>query len=397
MQICIWEPSKESVINTIYGHTDTVKSVAFNPNSDNNTTLPILASAGDFSMRLSDPRPTQKADILSCSLHTPGKEVEAVSISPDGSVVVTGGRDGLLILMSLSIPSVMPQSEPERAQATSATTVVRQPSSEILEESLKHLRTSSPANEELSDYEIEELSKNEPVEEEDIRVASEVRDVLMDMCKEPRRRSRHIQDKPVFNTGMVTYRRDRESREKRMSGKVVDIPTMVAHLSARASMIEEPSSSSGSESDDDSDVESRERVFQVNASEEAGRFLENKDTVSDIMESTQHSHSPAQLEYKNLFREKETKKKDTSIFEEDDMDNVVLLMKNFLDENKPLEVATEHSGEYRLSSIVHSLDSLLQSDNQGSLDEDDEKRNTLNRAGSASGNEYGDEVPLSMI
>ena len=108
MQICIWEPSKGSVINTIYGHTDTVKSIAFNPNSDN-VAVQILASAGAYSVRLSDPRPTQKADILSLSPHTPGKEVEAVAISPDGSTLASGGRDGQLIFMSLNIPSFVPR------------------------------------------------------------------------------------------------------------------------------------------------------------------------------------------------------------------------------------------------------------------------------------------------
>ena len=93
--------------NTIYGHTDTVKSLAFNPSSD--AAMPLLASAGDYTLLLSDPRPTQKAELLSLSPHTLGKEVEAVDISPDGSFLVSGGRDGLLVCMNLSAPSLHPQ------------------------------------------------------------------------------------------------------------------------------------------------------------------------------------------------------------------------------------------------------------------------------------------------
>ena len=433
LQICIWEPSKGSVINTIYGHTDTVKSIAFNPNSDN-VALQILASAGDYSVRLSDPRPTQKADILSLSPHAPGKEVEAVSISPDGSALASGGRDGQLILMSLNVPSVIPRTE---IKTTTSATVRH--SCEILEQS--RMRSTSDPPDTPSDGSTTEL--------ENVRMVPETEEV----AKDSRRRSRHIERKPDI-AAVVTLRR---THDKRLKDKVVDIPTMIAHLSARASMIiEDPSSSSSesnSESDDDSaDSEDFESQFLVSVSERANQFMKQEKTVQSA--KNEHAPPPPQKlslltneavgrlkENRSVFEKRETDKerRKISLFEDNTMDNVVLLMKNFLDENKP--AATDESNKVERDYLHHagagealsqedsdSLDSSSASVNSApesrhhasghyslspehpnseerTISEDlqsntsmaDDKRQSLKRGSSASGNEYGDEVPLSMI
>jgi WD40 repeat protein len=109
-KVSIWEPRSGALINTIEGHVDTVKSVFFNPQTVN-VSLPVLASAGGYIVHLSDPRSGRKSDILSLMPHEPGKEVEAVTISPDGSLLVSGGRDGKIALMTLMVPRLLPYSQ----------------------------------------------------------------------------------------------------------------------------------------------------------------------------------------------------------------------------------------------------------------------------------------------
>ena len=447
MQICIWEPSKGSVINTIYGHMDTVKSIAFNPNSDN-VALPILASAGDYSVRLSDPRPTQKADILSLSLHAPGKEVEAVSISPDGSLLVTGGRDGKLILMNLHVPSVVPRTE---TRTTTSSTVRH--SCEILEQS--RMRSISDPTDTLSEGSTTEL--------ENLRTPWPEADELkfQEMSKpDPKRSSRHIKRNPDI-AAVVTLRR---THDKRIKDKVVDIPTMIAHLSARASIIEDPNSSSSSnsssESDDDSaDSEDLERRFLVNVSERANQFMKQENMVQNTRAENAPPPPPQKLsllpdeavgrlkENRNVFEKREAvKERTTSLFDDDTMDSVVLLMKSYLDENKPSVttapgqsdkveqdylhqigglipgegaedpdslnsssasadfVSDSHhhaSGHYSLSPERPNTDldreRTASDSHQSATSSTDDKRPSLKSISSASGNEYGDEVPLSMI
>ena len=252
--------------------------------------------------------------------------MEAVSISPDGSLLVTGGRDGLLILMNLQIPSVLPVTDSGNTKVTLSATVRH--SCEVLEESLKHLNPP------------EEISHTE----EDLSEATEA-----DIQNEPKQRIRYddimSENKPDLDAGRVIQRRISGSNERRIKEKVVDIPTMIAHLSARASFIEEPSSSSGESSDYDSE-EDTEGQFQVKP---AHSVLNQKDTVMEIMESNKHPPLPSQLSLLpdetqrrskkrvNLFERKE--RDSSAVDDADGMDNVVLLMKNFLDDNKPDEVA----------------------------------------------------------
>ena len=243
--MCVWEPSKGALINTIYGHVDTVKSVVFNPRTDN-VAVPILASAGDFTLRLSDPRPSQRADILTLKPQSQGKEVEAIAISPDGSLLVSGGRDGLVVLFNLLVPTIMPRSE---SSTYSSSSFVRK-SRALHDRSYIH----DAINEDVDNFE----------EEEDIEAEIEAEaldDILTQPKKAPKkqtsftrlkRRSR-VEEKETELSSHATVRkkgRDAKlSRGKRIVGKQFDIPTMVAHLSAtvRAYGPEDPSSSESDE------------------------------------------------------------------------------------------------------------------------------------------------------
>lgn len=325
-------------------------------------------------MRISDPRPTQKADILSCSLHTPGKEVEAVSISPDGTLLVTGGRDGILVLMNLHVPSLLPRVE---NRITTAATVRR--SCEILEQSCVSLSTSCPADETTAS-------------EENLRAEIVASEVIMDTHKEHNQGSHLIEGRPKYATASVVNLR--RPHDKRMKEKVVDIPTMIAHLSARASIIEEPSSSSSgnssSESEDDSDSDDQESQFLVNDSEAAGHLVKHKDTVQEIREPNKHFSPPSVLADntpERTSKPRTMKGRQKSIFDEEEMDNVVLLMKNFLDDNRPSLVASGHQH----STILAGAERNPRTGTNGA------GGNELDWRARQLSDEYGDEVPLSMI
>lgn len=214
------------LLNSVYGHTDTVKSLAFNPNTD--AVLPALASAGDFTLRLSDPRPAQKTELLTLAPHTLGKEVEAVGISPDGSLIVSGGRDGVLVFLTLSVPSLRPQ-----LSVDSSISEKLRNSQTILERSFDH--------DSLED--LHEAISQASTSEGDLSLAASREDILLETSK------KHLSGS---NKDAGAYRKAisaRASRMKRTEKKVVDLPSMIAHLSAtaRASMIEDPPSSSDSE------------------------------------------------------------------------------------------------------------------------------------------------------
>ena len=247
-QICIWEPRQQAVINTIYAHQDTVKSLAFNPHTEN-VAVPVLASAGGPKLCLSDPRPSHRADILSVSLHKPGKEVEAVAVSPDGSLLVSGGRDGLIVIMTLMVPSIIPRSE---SHYTSLTSSVLRKSRAIRERSYIYDATADediPPEEENE----EEEEGNLTVEETDQFILEPVKTEKVKSYHRMKRRNR-FEEKETELADYATVRKKKfvsakTARERRTKGKSYDIPTMVAHLSAAVRVYgpEEPDSSSESE------------------------------------------------------------------------------------------------------------------------------------------------------
>ncbi|CAI8015298.1 Uncharacterized WD repeat-containing protein alr3466 [Geodia barretti] len=251
-KICIWEPRQQAVINTIYAHQDTVKSLAFNPHTDN-VAVPVLASAGGDKLCLSDHRPSHRADILSVSLHKEGKEIEAVAVSPDGSLLVSGGRDGLVVLMTLMVPSIVPRSESHYTSLTSS----------VLRKS-RVLRDRSYIYDATVDEDIPPELEEEEEEEDDELMASWQEEIdhfpaeskkteKVTSYNRMKRRSR-FDEKATELPDYATVRKKkvmsaRTARERRAKGKSFDIPTMIAHLSAAARVYgpEEPDSSSESE------------------------------------------------------------------------------------------------------------------------------------------------------
>lgn len=255
MQVCIWDVNTGQLTNTVYGHTDTVKSLAFNPST--NTVLPILASAGDYTILLSDPRPTQKSEILTLSPHTLGKEVEAVGISPDGSLLISGGRDGLLVFMNLSVPSL----RPHLLRENSISTKIRH-SISILDQSVETNSTEDQA-EAISQASTSDLS-----------VGASRESIPLDGGLQER-----PQDKVVPHSARI-------SRKRRTEKKVVDLPTMIAHLSAsvRTSMLEEQLSSSDSE--DDMEKESHKKISSlVHVAQKVDKFSQfaRKTSVQEML------------------------------------------------------------------------------------------------------------------
>ena len=259
LQICIWEPKQQAVINTIYAHQDTVKSLAFNPLMEN-VAVPVLASAGGDKLCLSDPRPEHRADILSLSLHKQGKEVEAVAVSPDGSLLVSGSRDGLIVLMTLMVPSVIPRSDASHMHLTSS----------VLRKS-RVVRDREYIYDATMDDEIppELREDEEDVEANWAALQLEAEEMADQFLMKPKklekqtsfsrmkRRSRY-EEKETELPDYATVRKKKglsakTARGKRTKGKSYDIPTMVAHLSASVRVYgpEELNSSSDSEGEEE--------------------------------------------------------------------------------------------------------------------------------------------------
>ncbi len=224
-----------------------------------NVALPVLASAGGYTLCLSDPRPSHRADILSLSLHQQGKEVEAVAVSPDGSLLVSGGRDGRIVLMTLMVPSIIPRSESSHMHLTSS----------VLRKS-RVIRDRSYIYDVTSDGEIPpELEEEEEELEADWQAQQlEAAEMADKLPPEPKRlekktsfvrlkRRSRFEEKETELPDYATVRKKgvsaKTARGKRTKGKSYDIPTMVAHLSAAVRVYgpEEPNSSSDSESEED--------------------------------------------------------------------------------------------------------------------------------------------------
>ena len=249
-----------------------------------NVALPVLASAGDFTVHLSDPRPTQKADLLTLSPHLPGKEVEAVDISPDGSMLISGGRDGMLVLMTLFVPSLVPHSDSQFQ--TSISSVLRKS---------RHLRDRSYIYDATAD-DISEVSSELFGSRDDLQAELEA-DALDSILTNKNisqtdgdtsrisalakmKRMSRLGEKEVDLGDHATVKRKgpsaRASREKRIKEKEVDIPTMIAHLAAttRPYGPEEPASSSSSESEDEGEQSTpqNQKDLLINVSSRVSRF-----------------------------------------------------------------------------------------------------------------------------
>ena len=187
--------------------------------------------------------------------------MEAVAISPDGSLLVSGGRDGRIVLMTLMVPSVIPRSESNQMDLTSS----------VLRKS-RIIRNRSYICDVTSDGEIPlEREEEEEEEEEDWIARQQEEAEMMDTLeREPKKverqtsivrlkRQSRFEEKETELADYATVRKKvvnaRTARERRAKGKSYDIPTMVAHLSAAVRVYgpEEPNSSSDSEGEENTE------------------------------------------------------------------------------------------------------------------------------------------------
>lgn len=238
--------------------------------------MPILASAGDYTLLLSDPRPTQKAEVLSLSPHALGKEVEAVGISPDGSLLVSGCRDGLLVFVTLSIPSLRPQLHDNSVSAKLRN------SRAILEQSFNH----------DSVEDLTEATSQASTSEGDLSTAVSRENMLLETGRlSPLGISQHstLKGQTHFKTSQEQRGVTRQSRQRRAEKKVVDLPTMIAHLSAsvRSSMLEEQLSSSDSEDDITSEEQDPQKKIGalIGVAQKVNKYSEitNKTSVQEML------------------------------------------------------------------------------------------------------------------
>ena len=207
--------------------------------------VPVLASAGDYTVRLSDPRPIHKPSILTLAPHEVGKEVEAVSISPDGSLVASGGRDGMIVLMTLFVPSLVPRT----GGKTTPSPVKQQDRSKIKIDRSYIKEFNSIVEDEEDDREFE--AEREAQEMEDILSAPQnlTPHQIAIRIKRRSRADAKVAELDDYATVRKKNVSAKKQRRRRTKGKAFDIPSVVAHLSANTKAYgpEEP------ESSDDSD------------------------------------------------------------------------------------------------------------------------------------------------
>ena len=402
-----------------------MKGISFNPRREN-VALPVLASCGDFSVRLSDPRPTQKADILTLSPHMEGKEIEAVAISPDGSLVVSGGRDGVLVLMTLFVPSVVPRSDSSFNATTSS--ILRR-STTVREQSYIHDATIEEAAEEPYMEEAADIQAEMEADELDWMLSNSrtTKNISFTRMK---RRSRF--GEKGIDVMHATVRRKgtsaKLSRERRVKGKEVDIPTMIAHLSA-ATRAYGPEEASSSESEDEDETKKEvSKKHNVNVATGVADFSKQEPIVppqkpfkqSPSMDVIGNLEDVKVVFEKNklgdLAEENESLGSLNDIFMPRELDNT--LQRNYnLDasstfENESLMLA---SGHYALrpsdtfssgftddsrvpdskpltSSPLHAEQQAFRPTLAPSIETQTDFADEL-----GSGDEYGDNVPLSMI
>ena len=255
-----------------------MKSLAFYPSP--NAVSSVLASAGDYTVLLSDLSPYQKASIFSISPHSLGKEVEAVAISPDGSILVSGGRDGLVVLMTLSLPSLFPDRDNTISSRLRNYRVVL---SQIFD-----------STEDLAE-EMSQISASEG----DPMTGSSSEDLLLE-TDEVQKRYHDSKQIQFYNRERIHRKNEataRESRKNRTEKKPVDLPTMIAHLSSiRSSLVKEQLSSSDSEEDVISELQDQQKKLNslIDVAQKVSKYsqITEKTSVQDKVPKPRYSLLP---------------------------------------------------------------------------------------------------------
>ena len=379
--------------------------------------MPILASAGDYTILLSDTRPTQKAEVLSLSPHNLGKEVEVVGISPDGSLLVSGGRDGLLVFMNLSVPSLRPTLQ----RQDSVSSKLRD-SLSILDQTISTEDLASTSEGELSAgmsqedilleiggkkqrAVIKQLSTTKTTDhastsEGELSAGVSQEDILLEIGGKKLHKQRAVVKQlsttktnnppPTGEKESVAPKKEisaRVSRQRRTEKKVVDLPTMIAHLSASVRKEEQLSSSESEEDVASEEQESQRKIISnlIHVAQKVSQFSQvaKKPSSQELLKAPQL----APLLPENVIEEKRKVFEgamDTDGHVEDayeDYDGYSSLLPYEYDSDTSLEGSGHYdlgSGDYRedITALITSREHSFEV---------------------GSGEEYGDDVPFSMI
>lgn len=101
-KIALWEPRSGTLLIKLRAHEDAVNEVQFYPVISSKS-VPIIFSVGDNSCRVWHPLRKRSKQLLMIKQHRSGFEVEALALSPDGTLLATAARDRDIILSSLDV------------------------------------------------------------------------------------------------------------------------------------------------------------------------------------------------------------------------------------------------------------------------------------------------------
>ena len=240
MQVTIWDIRKKEPVNALSGHSAAVKSVTFNYNT-HNVAIPVLASAGDYSLKVWDPRPSGTGQpLVSLSLHQPGREVEAVAISPDGSLIATGARDGVIILMTFFVPTILPRTDSE---------VKRELHKKTFRNSFRLAKQESFSKSGRVEMEITDTALDQMMAEPKLPHNPQLKRVHSRLKRRTRTTEKdlEIEEPTATDKEKVNLRRSRKDRAR---AKSIDLPDMIMHLTAKVTAYK-PEVFSDSDSGDD--------------------------------------------------------------------------------------------------------------------------------------------------
>ena len=344
-----------------------MRSLAFN--TYRNSSIPVLASAGGSKICLSDPRPNYETELLSIWPHGDEIATDAIGISPDGSILASGGRNGLLVLTSLQVPSVQPHmsSDSISNRLQSSPVLLNQPEVFGSIDSLAEVG-SLASSELMTSSTTEDLMSLQDLPAFLVAGADDIQET-----EHPNNSSsgKNLSIPTTQKKQKKMVQSARESRKKRTEKKLVDLPTMIAHLtmSARGSVIRELSSSSES------------------SDEESETNLGHKQALSNLINITHKVSTFSQAESKVLEPYKETRHPDPRVsLLEEDVPNAIKERRNFFHSKTTLGVDDQKA--------AHDSDESL-SDFQSSRYSTKSPDSFVGEVGS--GDEYCDDIPLSMI
>ena len=94
--VTVWDPKAGKILRLLKAHTDTVKGCAFTPVVNPANNIQTLTTVGGESALLWDPLSPIDNLLSDYRPHDEGKEVETCGFNFDGSLIATGGRDGVI-------------------------------------------------------------------------------------------------------------------------------------------------------------------------------------------------------------------------------------------------------------------------------------------------------------